>query len=295
MRYSFSGVLLLMLFAGTGLAEDVRHVVVFTDGSTVIGLIDSLSEDSVYYYDFDTRQKSTLALKKVYYIYNDFNKLFYRSPSLLSHLDFLEERSGFVKTVDGRVYPYNRIKFDRHMRDPKVYLDPTTDSIRVLNLLDIYSVSASHSVMELSVRKGFYSSLGLFVLGTTMEILNDFRKNYPRGQPVGAALRLLGAEIWDEGNDLLPKAGFAGLRETGVTYQSLTFFVPLTTVGWMVYDFIFDKRTQYIRPRERSAKFPRDMYVFSVRRWLKEKSRAFYQSFTSPAKKEADNAAAQNS
>jgi len=286
MRYSFSSVIFLMLFSGTGLAEDVKHVVVFTDGSTAIGLIDSLSEDSVYYYDFDKQQNSTLDLKKVYFIYNDFNKLFYRSPSLLSHLDFLEERGGFVKTVDGRIYPYDQIKFDRHMRDPKVYLDPSTDSIRVLNLLDVYSISASHSVMELSVRKGFYSSLGLFVLGTTMEILNDFRKNYSRGQPVSAALRLLGSEIWDEGNDLLPKAGFAGLRETGVTYQSLTFFVPFTTVGWMAYDFIFDKRTQYIRPLERNEKFPRDMYVFSVRRWLKEKRDNFFRSFTLSMKKE---------
>jgi hypothetical protein len=277
MKGHFFTPFLLGLITCGSLSAQVKHVIVFTDGTTRMGLIDSLTTDSVYYYDTDREQKEVLSLKKVYFIYNDFNKLFFFSPSLHDRLDYLEERGGMVITTWGDSLPYHQIKFDRHWRDPKIYLDPETDSIRTLNFLDAYSIQADRSVLELSVRRGFCASVGLFLLGTSLEIIGDFRDRHTGKLLSMTAVRILSSEIWDEGKDLLPKFSPAGLKQTGVTYHSLTFFTPLTTFGWMAYDLYFDKRTQYIRPLDRQHPFPRDMYVFSARRWVHEKLRGLWR------------------
>ena len=46
-------ILIFVFFWNVYLFADVNHVIVYTNGLTDIGLIDSLSTDSVYFHDFD--------------------------------------------------------------------------------------------------------------------------------------------------------------------------------------------------------------------------------------------------
>ncbi len=55
----------------------------------------------------------------------------------------------------------------------------------------------------------------------------------------------------------------------GKTYQAMNLAVPLTTMGWMIYDLCKDTRTQFFCPVERDQHFPRNMYIFSFKIWTK--------------------------
>ena len=79
MKYYFHILILIFAFFwNVYLFADVNHVIVYTNGLTDIGLIDSLTADSVYFHDFDIKKYRAEPLKKVYFIYNDFQKLFYK-------------------------------------------------------------------------------------------------------------------------------------------------------------------------------------------------------------------------
>ena len=66
MKHYFHILTLLIVFAlKTTAIADVSHVIVYTNGITELGLIDSLTADSVYYFDFDEEKHNVIPLKKV--------------------------------------------------------------------------------------------------------------------------------------------------------------------------------------------------------------------------------------
>ena len=107
-------------------------------------------------------------------------------------------------------------------------------------------------MLRKSVRNGFYTSVGSFTLATLFQIYSEYNKS-----------GLFSRAAWIGVKKILP--GFTPLKETGTQYHSLTFVTPVATIAWMVFDIIFDRRTQYFRPLEREKKYPRSMYKFSIR------------------------------
>ena len=243
MKHYFHSLTLLIVFAlKTTAYAEVSHVIVYTNGITELGLIDSLSADSVYYFDFDEEKHNIIPLKKVYFIYNDFQKLFYISYSLRQRIELVEERGGRVYTKSGESYDFNTIQFDLKMDTPQVYLSNYDDPVKTLNFLDIKAISSHISMVENSIRKGFFTTSGIFLVGTGIEILMD-TKNFT-------------SHILDI---------FPG----GKTYPAMNFAVPLSTIGWMVYDLGNDNKTQYFCPVKRDFEFQNDMFVFSLKIWAK--------------------------
>ena len=148
-----------MVFAlKTTVHADVNHAIVYTNGFTELGLIDSLTADSVYYFDFDEEKHNVIPLKKVYFIYNDFQKLFYISYSLRQRIELVEERGGRVYTKSGESYDFNTIQFDLKMDTPQVYLSDHNDEVKTLNFLDIKAISSHISMLENSIRRGFFTT-----------------------------------------------------------------------------------------------------------------------------------------
>ena len=235
-------ILIFAFFWNVYLFADVNHVIVYTNGLTDIGLIDSLSADSVYFHDFDIKKHRAEPLKRVYFIYNDFQKLFYKSYSLRGRIELLEQRGGILKTKNDETFPFEKIHFDMKMEKPHVFLSTSNDSILSLNFLEINEVKSDLTMIENSIRKGFLSSTGIFLVGTVVEILMD----------VNSVASQIG--------DLLPG---------GKTYQAMNLAVPLTTMGWMIYDLCKDTRTQFFCPVERDQHFPRNMFIFSFKNWTK--------------------------
>ena len=196
-----------------------------------------LINSKTHYLKFKKNSKN----KKVN-IYNDFQKLFYKSYSLQGRIELLEQRGGILITKDDETFPFEKIRFDMKMEKPHVFLSTSSDSVLSLNFLEINEVKSDLTMIENSIRKGFLSSTGIFLVGTMVEILMDVNS------------------IASQIGDLLPG---------GKTYQAMNLAVPLTTIGWMIYDLYKDTRTQFFCPVERDQHFPRNMYIFSFKIWTK--------------------------
>jgi hypothetical protein len=245
-------VILLLLLPSLGKAE-VSNIIVFFDGSTAITLIDSVEFDSLKYIDRDSGDTLRIAKKKAYFVYNDFGRMFYYSPSSYLRMNFLEEYGGFVRMVDGNTIFYDQILFDKKMIRPHVALYQEGDDLPFTKVpfQDIHFVRADGSVLRKSVRNGFYTSIGSFTVSMLLQIYSKFNAS---GQLIKAVVNGV--------NTIMP--GFPP-EKTGSQYHSLTFFTPAATMAWMMIDLIFDRRTQYFRPLEREKEYPRSMYKFSIK------------------------------
>ena len=245
-------VILLLLIPSLGKAE-VSNIVVFFDGSTAITLIDSIEFDSLKYIDRDSGDTLRIAKKKAYFVYNDFGRMFYYSPSSYLRMKFLEEYGGFVRMVNGNTIFYDQILFDKKMIRPHVALYQEGDDLPFTKVpfQDIHFVRADGSVLRKSVRNGFYTSIGSFTVSMLLQIYSKFNAS---GQLIKAVVNGV--------NTIMP--GFPP-EKTGSQYHSLTFFTPVATMAWMMIDLIFDRRTQYFRPLEREKEYPRSMYKFSIK------------------------------
>ena len=245
-------VILLLLLPSLGKAE-VSNIVVFFDGSTAITLIDSIEFDSLKYIDRDSGDTLRIAKKKAYFVYNDFGRMFYYSPSSYLRMKFLEEYGGFVRMVNGNTIFYDQILFDKKMIRPHVALYQEGDDLPFTKVpfQDIHFVRADGSVLRKSVRNGFYTSIGSFTVSMLLQIYSKFSTS---GQLIKAVINGV--------NTIMP--GFPP-EKTGSQYHSLTFFTPAATMAWMMIDLIFDRRTQYFRPLEREKEYPRSMYKFSIK------------------------------
>ena len=245
-------VILLLLIPSLGKAE-VSNIVVFFDGSTAITLIDSIEFDSLKYIDRDSGDTLRIAKKKAYFVYNDFGRMFYYSPSSYLRMKFLEEYGGFVRMVNGNTIFYDQILFDKKMIRPHVALYQEGDDLPFTKVpfQDIHFVRADGSVLRKSVRNGFYTSIGSFTVSMLLQMYSKFSAT---GQIIKALVNGV--------NTIMP--GFPP-EKTGSQYHSLTFFTPAATMTWMMIDLIFDRRTQYFRPLEREKEYPRSMYKFSIK------------------------------
>ena len=243
---------LFLLFTLTFAKAEVKDVIVFFDGSTAIALIDSIEYDSLKYIDRDTGDTLRIAKKEAYFVYNDFGRMCYYSPSSYLRMEFLEEYGGYIRTVNEDTIYYDRIYFDRKMIRPEVALYNENEDLPFIKLpfQDILFVRADGSILKKSVRNGFYTSLMSFSIATVLKINSKYRD--------GA---FFGSALWSGVKSILP--GFTPL-ENGKQYHSFTFITPSATIAWMLFDLIFDRRTQYFRPMERDIIFPRSMYKFSI-------------------------------
>ena len=276
-------VILLLLFPSLGKAE-VSNIIVFFDGSTAITLIDSIEFDSLKYIDRDSGDTLRIAKKKAYFVYNDFGRMFYYSPSSYLRMNFLEEYGGFVRMVDGNTIFYDQILFDKKMIRPHVALYQEGDDLPFTKVpfQDIHFVRADGSVLRKSVRNGFYTSIGSFTVSMLLQIYSKFNAS---GQLIKAVVNGV--------NTIMP--GFPP-EKTGSQYHSLTFFTPAATMAWMMIDLIFDRRTQYFRPLEREKKYPRSMYKFSIKTIINRQiEKIQHKRNEKRAEKEAEEAKKQQS
>ena len=170
-------VIFLLLLPSLVTAE-VRNIIVFFDGSTAITLIDSIEFDSLKYIDRDNGDTLRIAKKEAYFVYNDFGRMFYYSPSSYLRMEFLEEYGGFVRLVNGDTIYYDKILFDRKMIRPRVALYQGVEDLPFTKVpfQDIHFVRADGSVLRKSVRNGFYASVGSFTIATLFQIYSEYNE-----------------------------------------------------------------------------------------------------------------------
>jgi len=248
----------------------VQHIVMNLDGTSAVGLIDSMNTESVFITAESAAEQTIYPLKDIYYIYNSFGKLYYISPNYKDRLNLIEERSGFLVTIVGDTINYTSIEIERRMDEPYVYLTTVEDDLaHKLSLFDVHLIRIDASYMEHSVRRGCITGACLMLTGLAMQTLSyygDRRKNLPDDASLFQKSKTMGGALGTSIMNFIP-----GLSSAGQQYQSVTVILPLSTIGWMAYDLYFDKRTHYFRPLIREDSFPHSMYWFNPWRIVKNK------------------------
>jgi len=250
--------------------QTVEHITIKLDGSTVVGLVDSMNTDSVYITTVEDSTLSTIPLKKVYYIYNTFGKVFYISPSYEDRINLIEERSGYLITTMGDTIYYTNIEIDRRMDQPYIYLSYFDEELaHKVSLFDIHLIRTDASYMEHSVRRGCITGVCLVMTGLALQTLSSYgdkKENLADDATIVDKAKTMGNALGASAKNFIP-----GAESPGNQYQSVTVIFPISTIGWMVYDYLFDKRTHYFRPLVRDETFPHSMYWFNPKRIIKKK------------------------
>lgn len=241
--------------------SDVNHVIIRLNGQAIVTLIDSMSSKSIYTSNPETGRNAKIPLKTVYLVFNDFNRIYYLSPSFQDRIDYLEDWGGTLETVNGKIYNYTSIRFNRAMKKPEIHMILESDSARGISLFDVYKIRADKSATELSVIRGFKAGVKVILLGTTIDIVRYYFRNKDSG-----LISVVGKGVAAESGDLLPGYKFLGMKKTGVTYESVVFGIPAATMGLVIYDTVKGKRTSYFIPRDGTGEYPGNMYYFNPKR-----------------------------
>jgi hypothetical protein len=224
------------------------------NGKSIVGSVDSIGMEFVYFYSKDTGGSDSLYLRDVYYIYNDFNRVFHSSWSFEQNLQKMNNRTGTIYTLSGDTIIFLDIKFNNDMINPELFIKTGINQSEFIPLLHIEKIKTDYSILEYSIERGFFYPFYTFLIGATLDIRLKWDKD-----------RRMIPQVWDQYNDLLPKASFIGLYETGVTYKTISYIIPTSVLASMIYDLWKQKNSFYFTPVYEENKFGRNMYVFSLK------------------------------
>ncbi len=227
---------------------NIKHILVDLDGNTSIGRVDSISNDSLYFQSLDIDSTCCLKLDNLYFAYNDYGFLIYKSRSFKSRLKELGKRDGYLITHKQDTLHYDSIEFEEEMNNPGLAIYNSEHSPLFLSLFDIYLIRTGEGYIENSVQRGFWTGVGL----------------------IGGYLgyRMINEKSFRPALSVLP---YPFVNPSGKQYQSMILTLPLLTLSWVTYDFYNDKRTNYILPQHQKSPFPKNMFVFSLSEWTMEK------------------------
>jgi len=233
-------------------------------GGTIECFIDSIGYEYLYFVPKDSVDIDSIKLKKVYYVYNDLNRVFHYSWSFEENVRRMENRTGKLFTISGDTLSFIDIKFYKDMIKPEIFIKKNLESSMFVPMLEVEKIETDFSIMSYSVKRGFYYSFYLFMISTLIEINTDWRKG----------TRLIPAAT-NQFNDLMPMIYDIGLRDAGATYESLTSLIPISVMGSMGYDIFRDKNKYYFTPIFKGKSFGRNMYVFSLKRIVETSLQSF--------------------
>ena len=245
-------ILILTRGIADSLDTDVNHVIIDHKGNSVIALIDSIDLDRVYYKKKNSAENSTMDIDKVYFIYNDYDRIYHYDWSYYENLRRIKNRTGEIITLKNDSIAFKDIEFSSNRIFPEVLVHGTNDTSFYMPALDVYKIKTDYSIMQYAVERGFWYSFTTFILSAALDTRLKWDKS-----------RRFSPQVWDQYNDLLPALNIIGAKTTGVTYASMSYIIPISVVGSMLWDIWKDKRSFYFHPLEKNKPYPRTMYVFS--------------------------------
>lgn len=202
---------------------EVRHEVVFRGGNIIKGYVSEMTHDSLKLIPSAGIQ-TALDLDSILYIHNSNGKLFYLSPEIRKFFNRAKGRGGVITTIYGEEIYYNRLGRQLFMFEPKIIYHNKEDQERVeILLIDIHKVKLDHTVSEYAVKKGAIVGASL----TTILFLIKFK-----------AIK----EFFN----------FKKLFKTAnIAYKTSTTIIPISSIGWVVYDFFNGERELILNPIRR--------------------------------------------
>jgi len=235
-------------------SKDVEHVIVKYNGEAIVGYIDSIGYDLMYYTPKDSSHTDSINLRHVYYAFNDYQKVFHYSWSFIENIQRMIDRPATLYTISGDTIQLNKVRFKPDMLSPEIFIQKTSNNSEFISLFDIEKIITDYSIMEYSIERGFFYSFYSFLAATTINTLTKYdseRRYIP--------------QIWDQYNELLPRLTIVGLRDTGKAYESASFLIPVSVLLSMIYDVWKNKNEFFFSPLTQDKKFERNMYMFSLK------------------------------
>jgi len=243
---------MVSLLNADSLDTDVNHVIIDHKGNSIIAIIDSIDLDNVYFKDKNKKESEISDIDKVYFIYNDYDRIFHYDWSYYENLRRITNRTGQIITLDNDSIKFKDIEFSSNRIAPEILVHGVNDTSFYFPALDVYKIETDYSVLHYSVERGFWYSFSAFILSAAIDTRIKWNKN-----------RRFAPQVWDQYNDLLPALKIIGAKKTGVTYASVSYLIPISVLGSMLWDIYKDKRSFYFHPLEKNKPYPRTMYVFS--------------------------------
>ena len=231
---------------------DVNHVIIDHKGNSIQAIIDSIDLDNVYFQNKLKKESEVIDIDKVYFIFNDFDRVYHYDWSYYENLRRITNRTGKIITLDNDSINFKDIEFSSNRISPEILVHGTNDTSFYMKSLDVYKIQTDYSILHYAAERGFWYSFSAFILSAAIDTRlkwDDSRRFAP--------------QIWDQYNDLLPALNFLNLGPTGVTYASVSYLIPLSVLSSMLWDIYKDKRSFYFHPLEKDTPYPRTMYVFS--------------------------------
>ena len=231
---------------------DVKHVIIDHKGNSIQAIIDSIDLDNVYYQNKLKKESEVIDIDKVYFIFNDFDRVYHYDWSYYENLRRITNRTGEIITLDNDSISFKDIEFSSNRISPEILVHGTNDTSFYMKSLEVYKIQTDYSILHYAAERGFWYSFSAFILSAAIDTRlkwDDSRRFAP--------------QIWDQYNDLLPALNFLNLGPTGVTYASVSYLIPLSVLSSMLWDIYKDKRSFYFHPLEKDTPYPRTMYVFS--------------------------------
>ena len=231
---------------------DVNHVIIDHKGNSIQAIIDSIDLDNVYYQNKLKKDSEVIDIDKVYFIFNDFDRVYHYDWSYYENLRRITNRTGKIITLDNDSINFKDIEFSSNRISPEILVHGTNDTSFYMKSLEVYKIQTDYSVLHYAAERGFWYSFSAFILSAAIDTRlkwDDSRRFSP--------------QVWDQYNDLLPALNFLNLGPTGVTYASVSYLIPLSVLSSMLWDIYKDKRSFYFHPLEKDTPYPRTMYVFS--------------------------------
>ena len=207
------------------LDTDVNHVIIDHKGNSIIALIDSIDIDRVYYKKKNNAENSTMDIDKVYFIYNDYDRIYHYDWSYYENLRRIKNRTGKIITLKNDSIAFKDIEFSSNRIFPEVLVHGTNDTSFYMPALDVYKIQTDYSIMQYAVERGFWYSFTTFILSAALDTRLKWDKS-----------RRFSPQVWDQYNDLLPALNIIGAKTTGVTYASVSYIIPISVVGSMLWD-----------------------------------------------------------
>ena len=253
-RISGIFILLSTILTGDSLDTDVNHVIVDHKGNSIVAIIDSMDLDAIYYKLKDQMDPQTIDIDKAYFIYNDFDRIYHYDWSYYENIRRIKNRTGKMITIHNDTIDFKNIEFTGNQIFPEILVASTNDTSFYMPMLDIYKIQTDYSIMQYAAERGFWYSFNSFILSAAL----DTRLKWDVD-------RRFSPQVWDQYNDLLPAINILDREPTGAHYASVSYLIPLSVLGSMLWDIWKDKRSFYFHPIEKDVPYPRNMYVFSLK------------------------------
>ena len=253
-RISGIFIILSTILTGDSLDTDVNHVIVDHKGNSIVAIIDSMDLDAIYYKLKDQMDPQTIDIDKAYFIYNDFDRIYHYDWSYYENIRRIKNRTGKMITIHNDTIDFKNIEFTGNQIFPEILVASTNDTSFYMPMLDIYKIQTDYSIMQYAAERGFWYSFNSFILSAAL----DTRLKWDVD-------RRFSPQVWDQYNDLLPAIHILDREPTGAHYASVSYLIPLSVLGSMLWDIWKDKRSFYFHPIEKDVPYPRNMYVFSLK------------------------------